>query len=328
MGRRQLVVDVGEIFFRERYHAAPHPTLVDKDVFEMAQGILQERGEDPSVRRSNSSEYLLTGLIVCDRCGKKFVGAAAKGTKYRYPYYVCFSRQRYGTHECPQDRLRAEEMEEKLIQSLVATLNRSDVIEEAVSRWASQQGKDRPKLEKELAAVDGQIRKSESALDRYFNAFEAGSMTEATCSARVQKLAGEIAALTTRRAELSEELSEAAPDVPDDADLAEFRDETLAALESGNHAQRKALLQTLVVEISRQGSLVDPTRLLRADISTTVWIGAPNGIRTRVTTLKGWDPRPLDDGSLRARIPVTHRRRAPVTKQSPRLEDEGSESSA
>jgi hypothetical protein len=37
-----------------------------------------------------------------------------------------FSRQRYGTHECPQDRLRAEEMEERLIQSLVASLDRSD----------------------------------------------------------------------------------------------------------------------------------------------------------------------------------------------------------
>jgi hypothetical protein len=59
-----------------------------------------------------------------------------------------FSRQRYGTHECPQDRLRAEEMEERLIQSLVATLDRSDLIEEAVARWAAQQGKDKPKLEK------------------------------------------------------------------------------------------------------------------------------------------------------------------------------------
>jgi site-specific DNA recombinase len=78
--------------------------------------------------------WVLTGLMVCDRCGKKFIGAAAKGNKYRYPYYVCFSRHRYGTQECPQDRLRAEEIEEKLVQSLVATLNRSDLIEEAVTR--------------------------------------------------------------------------------------------------------------------------------------------------------------------------------------------------
>jgi site-specific DNA recombinase len=74
-------------------------------------------------------------------------------------------------------------------------------------------------------------------------------MTETTCSARVQKLTTEIAALTSRRAELSDELSEAAPQVPDQDDLVEFREELLAALEGGNHAQRKALLQTLVAEI-------------------------------------------------------------------------------
>jgi hypothetical protein len=28
--------------------------------------------------------------------------------------------------------------------------------------------------------------------------------------------------------------------------------------------------------------------------------GIPNGIRTRAATLKGWCPRPLDDGDLRS----------------------------
>lgn len=41
----------------------------------------------------------------------------------------------------------------------------------------------------------------------------------------------------------------AAPDVPDENALATFRDELLTALEAGDHAQRKALLQTLVAEI-------------------------------------------------------------------------------
>jgi site-specific DNA recombinase len=108
---------------------------------------------------------------------------------------------------------------------------------------------DKPKLEKELAAVDGQIRKAESALDRYFNAFESGTMKEGTCATRVQKLAAEVGALNARRAELADEVSEAAPDVPDASSLAELRDELLSALEAGDHAQRKALLQTLVAEI-------------------------------------------------------------------------------
>ncbi len=85
---------VGEIFFRGRYHPAPHPRLVEAKVFQTAQAILESRGEDMALRRTNGSDYLLTGLIVCGKCGKRFIGASAKGNAYRYAYYVCFSRHR------------------------------------------------------------------------------------------------------------------------------------------------------------------------------------------------------------------------------------------
>jgi site-specific DNA recombinase len=90
-------VYVGEIFFRGRYHPAPHPRLVEARVFDTTQAILENRGEDMALRRTNGSDYLLTGLLVCEKCGKRFIGASAKGNAYRYAYYVCFSRHRYGT---------------------------------------------------------------------------------------------------------------------------------------------------------------------------------------------------------------------------------------
>lgn len=101
---------VGEIFFRGRYHPAPHPRLVEAKVFEAAQAVLESRGEDKALRRTNGSEYLLTGLLVCQKRGKRFIGASAQGNAYKYAYYVCFSRHRYGTQECDQDRLRADEL--------------------------------------------------------------------------------------------------------------------------------------------------------------------------------------------------------------------------
>jgi hypothetical protein len=91
---------VGEILFRGRYHPAPHPCLVEAGLFETAQAVLESRGEDMALRRTNGSEYLLTGLLLCEKCGKRFIGASAKGNAYRYTYYVCFSRHRHGTQEC------------------------------------------------------------------------------------------------------------------------------------------------------------------------------------------------------------------------------------
>ncbi len=76
---------LGQIYFRGRYYPAPHQPLIEKSLFERAQQILQERGEDVSLRRSNQSEYLLTGLVRRARCGKRYIGAAARGHGGRYP---------------------------------------------------------------------------------------------------------------------------------------------------------------------------------------------------------------------------------------------------
>jgi hypothetical protein len=62
---------LGEIYFRGRHYPAPHPPLVDQQAFARVGQLLEERGEDVSLRRSNQSDYLLTGLITCARCGKR-----------------------------------------------------------------------------------------------------------------------------------------------------------------------------------------------------------------------------------------------------------------
>ena len=242
-------VYVGEIFFRGRYHPAPHPRLVDAKVFETAQAVLESRGEDMALRRTNGSDYLLTGLVVCEKCGKRFIGAAAKGNAYRYAYYVCFSRHRYGTQECDQDRLRAEELEERVVESLLETLARRDLLEDAVERWGEIVEGNRPRRERELAAVEARIRKAQGALDRYFQAFEEGRLREEVCTRRIEELSTELALLEARRSGLAEEVSESRPAVPGPAELVKLREDIERALRDGPLPERKAVMQAVVAEI-------------------------------------------------------------------------------
>lgn len=85
--------------------------------------ILKERGEDQSQRRSNASEYLLTSRVRCGRCGQAYIGAAAHGRNGRYTYYTCFTRHRYGTEHCSNDRLPAEKIEQAVTRQLRRVLN-------------------------------------------------------------------------------------------------------------------------------------------------------------------------------------------------------------
>ena len=238
---------LGEIPFRGQHHKAPHPPLVDLQLFERAQQILAERGEDASLRRSNGSDYLLTGLIVCARCGKRYVGAAAHGNGGRYPYYVCHSRQRYGTKGCDNDRLPAEELETAIMRQLLATLEQEPIVRQAISDAFAKLEKARPKYKQELKRIDAELRKVNETLDRYFHAFEHGTMPEQACAPRIAALTQQLAGLDARRAELAQPDDD--PEPLSDDDLAALTTHVRNIVANGDPAQQKALLQAIVAEI-------------------------------------------------------------------------------
>ena len=240
---------LGEVFFRGTWHLAPHPPLVDGDVFARAQEVLAERGEDLAQRAGNSTDYLLSGLVVCDRCGKHFVGTAAKGNVYRYRYYTCWSRNRYGTSTCDADRLPAEELDDAILASLLATYRKRSVFVRAIRAAGKDATAQRRAWADELAMVDAEIAKSEAAMRRYFDAFENGTMAEARCAERVDALGSRIAELRGRRDELQDILDRPQPEAPSEETLATLREQIDRLMQDGPDSQRKAVMQALVGEV-------------------------------------------------------------------------------
>ena len=64
----------------------------------------------------------------------------------------------------PPDRLRAEELEARVVESLLTTLKRRELLQDAVTRWMQDVAELRPKRERELAAVDVRLRKVEGSV--------------------------------------------------------------------------------------------------------------------------------------------------------------------
>jgi site-specific DNA recombinase len=239
---------LGEIPFRGRSFPAPHPPIIDGDLFERAQVILRERGEDHSLRRSNSSDYLLTGLVVCARCGKRYVGAAAHGNGGRYPYYVCHSRQRYGTKGCDNDRLPAAELAEAIMGQLLATLEREPLVQRAVRDAFAHLEHAKTKVDKQRRQIEAELRKVNETLDRYFHAFEAATMPEQACAPRIAALTDKLAGLEARHAELANEDTDQPEPLSED-DLRALTRHAQAVIDHGDPAQLKTLLQAMVAEI-------------------------------------------------------------------------------
>jgi site-specific DNA recombinase len=238
---------LGEINYRGTSYPAPHEPLVDADLFKRAQAILRERGEDASLRRSNSSDYLLTGLLKCARCGKRYIGACAHGNGGRYPYYVCFSRQRYGKKTCDADSLPAEELEQAVLEQIVSVLEQEPLVRNAIEEAFADLDAARPKREAELKRTDAELRKLHETLDRYFRAFEQQTMPEQLCGRRINQLTEKLRQLEARREELA--VDDERPEPLSDQDLATLQTHVREAIEAGDLAQQKALLQPLIDEI-------------------------------------------------------------------------------
>jgi DNA invertase Pin-like site-specific DNA recombinase len=86
----QLILDneayLGRVIWRRQSLPGLHAPLIDDVTFHRARMLLRERGEDMALRRTNASDYLLSGLLRCGRCRRAYVGMSARGNGGTYHY--------------------------------------------------------------------------------------------------------------------------------------------------------------------------------------------------------------------------------------------------
>jgi site-specific DNA recombinase len=258
-------VHIGRIEFRGASYEAPHAALVSQDTFEAAQTMLAARKGLAWKRRSNSSDYLLSGIVRCGKCGNRFLGTVAHGRKGPYRYYTCFSRNRYGRHGCQADRLPADAFERAVLASMQATYSDSDLIERAVASAKKKANATLPSKRSELRSLDAKIEKVEQALQRYFDAFESGSLAAGRLAGRMDELERRLGELRSQRETLQEELADRSIVVPTTKDIGAVLTAIDDVMGNDTLSQRKALMQQLVSEIRVESrSEIFPTYRLPA----------------------------------------------------------------
>ena len=243
---------LGEVGWRGEWYPADHEALVERSVFEKAQALLDERGEDVSKRASLSSDYLLTGLVVCS-CGSRFTGTAAHGRSKTYRYYTCGSRQRHGKAGCQVERIRAEELDEAILSGLLDLMSDGTLVMSALQQAHEAASSGTQLAEQELGAIEQELAQIEQAIERYLSSFERGNLPEEICGNRVLSLGERAEQLRRRRSELLDEQELATNLPPGQTILAELRTQLEEAVRSGSPAHVKAFVQRLVHEVRVEG---------------------------------------------------------------------------
>ncbi|HZO77013.1 MAG TPA: recombinase family protein [Solirubrobacteraceae bacterium] len=243
---------VGKIRWRDKVFDGIHEPLVDEFTFAKAQAILAERGEHAK-RRGNASDFLLSGLLRCGKCGKAYIGMSANGNGGRYHYYACTGRQKYGPKACTGERLPRDKVDEAVLHQLVSIYRDKDIVADAITDANAETEKRRPEFEQRLASIGAEIARAEQALERYYEAFEQGKLSPERCQDRLTRLQARLEDLHAQQAELALAAPDEATHAPTPALVAEVGDLLETVLGEGDPQKAKALLRLLIDELRVNG---------------------------------------------------------------------------
>jgi site-specific DNA recombinase len=256
----QNPIYVGRIEFRGIQVPGLHEPLVDDATFFAAQQILAERGESQALKRGHATDYLLSGLVRCGRCKRAYVGTSARGRSGFYHYYVCSKRYRYGSEFCDGDRLPKDALEVAVIEQMVELYSDSALMTEALAEIDNEETSTSGDIEQRRSSITQELAGARRALDRYFAAFEEGSLSATDCRDRVARLKDRIESLEAEEQSLAQRAEASSTEPTTAEDVAQWAEDLDTLLRSGSAQQRKSLMRILIKELRVMGrELILPT---------------------------------------------------------------------
>ena len=291
---------LGELTFRDNTVTDTHEPIIGPSAWTEAQALLDARGESHAHRAASGSDYQLTGLMRCPKCGKAMLGTRATGRSRTYRYYTCFTRARYDTATCDAPRLNADAVDTAVLDALASFYrNHRDLIADAVDQAQREHRAAHGDRRTELDAVTAELARTQQATDRYLLAFERGTLDEELVAERLAALKTTRQQLTARRAELTATIDDE-PTAPDPVLLDQVADHLAEIINTGTPNQRKAVVEALVdrviitgpdrlVPVFRIPQPADENGAATAQPAET----APNGAvrtMTKLVELRGIEP--------------------------------------
>ncbi|MBN1884921.1 MAG: hypothetical protein JW876_05310, partial [Candidatus Krumholzibacteriota bacterium] len=128
-----------------------------------------------------------------------------------------------------------------------------------------QLGAEKPNLDQEIAKVEAQAAKTRAAIDRYFEAFEAGTLDAGLCNEKVRDLRARLEELEDEKQDLEARRERLELPAIDKEMMATLVDQFDRVMAEGPNPKKKDLLRRLVKKV-----LVHDRRTIE------IWYGLPN----------------------------------------------------
>ena len=233
------------------------PAIVSRELFDAVQLGLRERAPNAQHPARAGSKFLLSGLLRCARCGKLFVGHAAKSGQFAY--YVCNTLHREGAGACDGRYFNAARLEAFIVGKVLKRILNEQTITELVQLVAEEVDGMAEELARQLSMVESELADVRRRLERLYDALENSDLTYQALSPRILSLRQREDQLAAARDDAARRLEQRRAELPSSAELKSYVADFRELLEAGTVPERKALIRNFVKGIRLSGDDVTLT---------------------------------------------------------------------
>ncbi|MGK3994985.1 recombinase family protein [Sorangium sp. So ce1024] len=217
-----------------------HPAIVSPELWRYAQTLKEtEHTIRRTKERSKGSEFTLTGLLRCPRCGSRMVGKSTPRSARRY--YMCSRRHNGGPELCGFPLVNATAIQREVWGWLHEILTSPEHVRIQAERVQRRLAKAAPAAQSKLPALEAQRADLDARLRRYYDAFEADEVDD-TFAERVRELKERLALVDREVAELKKQATPPAARVTEEQ-IVSYLAQLRAQLEEHPDRQRSLLLE-------------------------------------------------------------------------------------
>ena len=155
-----------------------HKAIVSPDEFKLANEALSSKAPEIVHPRQAASDYMLSEMLQCGKCGKYLTVRHSNNAKYRY--YICKTRTEDGVAVCNCPNLNIWNFEEKFLEALFDDILCTSNVKAVLSNMSKELMGPYEERNATVLAIEAQIKDVSARKSRIMDGYEAGaySVTE------------------------------------------------------------------------------------------------------------------------------------------------------
>ena len=224
-----------------------HEPLVDKDVFAMVQALLTSRRPSKKHPKTVASQYLLSGLAHCAKCGSSAIGT--NGYSGQYLYYRCNARLTKGPSVCKGPAMNAKKLEGFVLDRIKENILTGENLRQLVNLTNEEMQVNRRRAINQLDHLEREARTVEQKLEHLYAALESGKVDIDDLAPRLKELRAEQRELNEKRDEALDDMNQADHAPFDAIQMEHYVQDLRSLLHSASFLESKTFLGTFIRRI-------------------------------------------------------------------------------